>query len=238
MGTTRPPRSGPPPRTRPAGSAALLAVMLVAYGNAIALPRLPEWATFLSNLLVGLVVIWALRASGSSLAEMGLSREAWRQGWKWGALVGAGVVVAVAVLAGPLGRFPADPAARGMAWGVLAWQVLVRIPIGTALFEETMFRGVLYGRWRSHLGSWQSAAWSSVAFALWHVVVELHRQERQGHPWGGDALVSSLPTLGFLFVVGVGLCRLREKTAGVVAPTIVHWAANSSAAIAVHLVSN
>jgi membrane protease YdiL (CAAX protease family) len=238
MDATRRRRSGTEPQTFSAWSVTLLAVVLVSYGNAIAFPRLPEWVVLLSNLAVGLVLVRALGAFGHPLAEVGLSREAWRQGWKWGVLIGAGVMVAVAVLAGPAGLFPADPAVQGMAWGLLAWQVLIRIPIGTALFEETVFRGVLYGLSRRTLRWWQAATLSSVAFAFWHVVVELHRQERQGHTWGGDGLANTLPILGFLFVVGFVLCGLREKTAGVVAPTIVHWAANSSAAIGVYLVSN
>jgi hypothetical protein len=82
-----------------------------------------------------------------------------------------------------------------MAWGVLAWQVLIRIPVGTALFEETMFRGVLYGAWRRTMRWWQAAILSSVAFALWHVVVEMHRQEREGHAWGMDGLINTLLVL-------------------------------------------
>jgi uncharacterized protein len=158
-------------------------------------------------------------------------------GLEVGVLIGAAVVVLVAVLAGPFGVFPADPAVQGMAWGVLAWQVLIRIPIGTALFEETMFRGVLYGLWRRTLRSWQAATLSSVAFALWHMVAELQRQERQENTSGGDGLASAVPFV-FLFLLGSALCGLRERTAGVVAPTIVHWALNSSAAVAVYLVSN
>jgi uncharacterized protein len=89
-----------------------------------------------------------------------------------------------------------------MAWGVLAWQVLIRIPVGTALFEETMFRGVLYGAWRRTMRWWQAAILSSVAFALWHVVVEMHRQEREGHAWGMDGLINTLLVLACVLTLG------------------------------------
>jgi membrane protease YdiL (CAAX protease family) len=235
------PRPGPPdatPRTLSSWRVALLAVALVLYGNAIAFPPLPEWVVLLANIAVGLAVLRAMDGLGYSLPEVGLSRHAWRHGWKLGVASGAIVVAVVIVLAGPAGRFPDDPAVHGMTVGMLAWQVLIRIPVGTALFEETMFRGVLFGAWKRTLGAWQAACWSSVAFAFWHVVAELQRQERQGHAWGSDGFTAALPVLGFLFGAGMVLCWLRERSGGVVAPTILHWAANSSSAIAMYLINN
>jgi uncharacterized protein len=147
------------------------------------------------------------------------------------------VVGAVAVLAGPMHKLPADPAVRGMSLAVLAWQLLIRIPIGTALFEETMFRGLLYALWQQVSGWRWAALWTSVAFALWHVVVEMRRQERLGHGWGGDAFMAAMPILAFLFAIGLLFAGLRRGTHGVVAPTIVHWSANA-AAVATYVVSN
>jgi membrane protease YdiL (CAAX protease family) len=235
----RPPsrRPRPEPRNLPGWGVTSLAVALVLYGNAIAFPPLPDWVVFLANLAVGAAVLRAAGAFGYSLPEVGLSPEAWRRGWRWGVGVGAVVVAVVAVLAGPAGRFDPDPAVASISRGVLAWQVLLRIPVGTALFEETMFRGVLYGAWRRARGPWPAAVLSSVAFALWHVVVELHRQERRGHAFGGGGLAAALPVFGFLFLAGIGFCRLRERSGGVIAPAIVHWAANGSATVAVYLVS-
>jgi membrane protease YdiL (CAAX protease family) len=51
----------------------------------------------------------------------------------------------------------------------LAWQTLVRIPVGTAAFEELAFRGVLYGLLHRAGGKRVALAGSSVAFGLWHV---------------------------------------------------------------------
>jgi uncharacterized protein len=235
------PRQGQPgaaPKTLSGWSVAPLAVALVLYGNAIAFPPLPEWVVLVANLAVGLAVLRAMGGLGYSLSELGLSRQAWCQGWKWGIFTGASVVVVVIILAGPAGRFTPEPAVQGTAWRVLAWQVLIRIPVGTALFEETMFRGVLYAVWKRTMGAWPAACWSSVAFVFWHVVAELHRQERQGHAWGSDGFTAALPVFGFLFGAGMVLCWLREKSGGVVAPTILHWAANSSSAIAMYLISN
>jgi membrane protease YdiL (CAAX protease family) len=224
----------------PGGGVALFAGVLVLYGNGLALLRLPEWLAFLANCTVGVAVVLLARKVGLAPAEIGLSRRAWVPGWRWGAGVAVALSIAVAlvILAGPARRFIADPAVLGSPAWLLAWQVLVRIPIGTALFEETMFRGVLYAAWRRLLVSWQAAVCASLPFSLWHVVVEFQRQARQAGELGVAGLASILLVLCFLFAGGLGLCWLRERTAGVIVPAIVHWAANSSAAIAVYLVTN
>jgi membrane protease YdiL (CAAX protease family) len=225
-------------RSSPPQGAILLAAWLVLYGNAIAWPPLPAWVVFAANLLVGFLAVTAARRRDYSLAELGLSAAGWQRGWKLGLGLGVIVVAAIAILTGPLYQLEPDPAVRGMPLVVLAWQVLIRIPVGTALFEETMFRGLLYASWHRVAGWPWAALWSSVAFAFWHVVVELHRQERLGHRWGGDAFTAAIPTLLFLFAVGLLFCLLRRRTHGVVAPAIVHWSANAAAAVATYIVTN
>jgi membrane protease YdiL (CAAX protease family) len=224
-------------RPLPGGAVAVFAMLLVVYGNAVALPHLPEWVVFLLNLGVGILVVLAAGRFGYSVTEIGLSTDAWRRGWKPGVAISALILLGVAIAAG-LHLVSADPAVQGMPFSILAWQVLIRIPIGTALFEETMFRGVLYTAGQRSWGGRGAVLGSSVAFALWHVIAEMHRQERQGYNWGSDAATAAIPVLVFLFFVGVVLCCLRRRTGGVFAPMIVHWAANAIAAIAVYLVSN
>ena len=53
----------------------------------------------------------------------------------------------------------------------LTYFVLLRQPIGTALFEEFAFRGVLYGAWLRAGGERLAFIATSIAFALWHVVI-------------------------------------------------------------------
>lgn len=227
------------PSGRPcARVAVLLTACLALYGNALAWPALPEWVGFAANLLVGGLAVLAARRRGYSLEEIGLSKLAWRRGRTWGVGLGVVVVAGVAVLAGPLHQFQPDPAARGMSMAVLGWQVLIRIPVGTALFEETMFRGLLYALWQRVSGWRWAVLWTSVAFALWHVVVEMRRQERMGHEWGGGAFTAAMPILAFLFGVGLLFAGLRKWTSGVVAPAIVHWSANAAATVATYAVSN
>ncbi len=51
----------------------------------------------------------------------------------------------------------------------MAYQVTVRIPIGTVLWEETAFRGVLQAALRRALPGPAAIAVTSGVFGLWHI---------------------------------------------------------------------
>lgn len=58
-----------------------------------------------------------------------------------------------------------DEITRQTIW----WRIFVRIPLGTVLFEETLFRGILYG-FLMRKGSAAKAVWvTSLFFTLWHI---------------------------------------------------------------------
>ena len=63
-----------------------------------------------------------------------------------------------------------DRRAAGISTAVLLYVALVRVPFGTVVLEETLFRGVLLGlglrRW-SHM---TAVNVSCLAFGLWHVL--------------------------------------------------------------------
>jgi membrane protease YdiL (CAAX protease family) len=52
----------------------------------------------------------------------------------------------------------------------LAYQVLLRMPVGTVLLEEVAFRGALYGMLRHSAGTSWATAVSAALFGLWHVL--------------------------------------------------------------------
>ena len=53
--------------------------------------------------------------------------------------------------------------------GGLIYQTAVRIPLGTALFEELLFRGLLYGAFLRVSGHRGAILGSSAVFGVWHV---------------------------------------------------------------------
>ncbi len=150
----------------------------------------------------------------------------------WGPLV-VGVAGAAVVL-GVVGLIAGMPATRPLladqrmagvdAWGTV-WRAAVRIPLGTVVLEEVAFRGVL--------PTLMPAVVAAALFGLWHIVPTLRTLDANGvaRSWwvvGGAVIVTTL--------VGLVLWALRVATGSLLAPALVHVAANSGATVTAFLV--
>jgi membrane protease YdiL (CAAX protease family) len=135
------------------------------------------------------------------------------------------VLAGVAVLAVWRPRLFADRRMAGVDARGTAWQVLVRIPLGTVVLEEVAFRGVL--------PELLSPVAASVLFGLWHVVPTVKTLDINGLP-RSPALVGG--AVAATTVVGLVLCWLAAATGGVLAPALVHAAANGGAVVASYVV--
>jgi len=51
----------------------------------------------------------------------------------------------------------------------LWWRIFVRIPLGTVLFEETLFRGIFYGYLIKKIRTLKTIVVTSLFFAFWHI---------------------------------------------------------------------
>jgi membrane protease YdiL (CAAX protease family) len=103
-----------------------------------------------------------------------------------------------------------DRAVAGAAGADLALAV-VALAIGPAVAEETLFRGVLFGRLRPRMGLVGAAIVSSLAFGL------LHGELAQG---GGAALL------------GLYLAAVTSRSGGLALPMACHLANNTAAVLA------
>ena len=111
---------------------------------------------------------------------------------------------------------------------------LVIIPVGTALFEETIFRGVLLGV-LLRTGSRRSAVLvSSGLFGLWHIPAALH--DGNGHS-STAALGAVLGIVLFTSAAGVVFAFLRLRSGSLAAPVLAHAATNICAYLAALAVS-
>jgi uncharacterized protein len=114
----------------------------------------------------------------------------------------------------------------------LAYQTLLRIPIGTALLEEIAFRGVLLAAFRPS-GYLYAGIISSLVFGLWHIspTINLVRANKPNASTG--TLVKTVAGAVVLTAAAGGaLVWLRLYTDGLVAPWALHAALNSSATVA------
>lgn len=143
----------------------------------------------------GVAVLGAALAAGFSRRELGLG--------PWLVVLAAGVPL-LAVLD-----------------GVVADRVLLAVPLGTVLFEEALFRGVLWAVLRRAVGLRVAVVWQAAVFGAWHVP---------------GALAAGQSTVGVVAVTvlaGAGFAWLRERTGSLVAPALVHWAVNGTGVLLV-----
>ncbi|MEV0411654.1 type II CAAX endopeptidase family protein [Streptomyces sp. NPDC050448] len=187
-------------------------------------------AIVVSGVLLG-VLWWA----GGTRADAGLAPGTLARGARWAlALIG---LVGVVYLAGAL--LPAtrtlfeDRRYGGMDGSEVMLRVLVLVPVGTVLVEETAFRGVLYGLVRRDRGAVWATAVSSLLFGLWHVLPSLHLATEKpalttvfGRSGPGAAL-AVLGAVLFTAAAGVLFCELRRRSGSLLAPMGLHWALNA-----------
>ena len=198
---------------------------LAAAGAALALhnvnvERLPGWLYVPANLATAGAVLATARAAGIRPHDLGLSPA----GLVPGLLVGAPVAAAVVALGCHPGTRPlfADRRLAGVTAAGVAYRAAVRIPLGTVVLEEVAFRGVL--------PALAGAVPASLAFGAWHVVPTAAALD-VNRVTGRRRLAVLAGTVAATTAVGLGLCRLRRATGGLLAPAIVHAAATSTAVL-------
>jgi membrane protease YdiL (CAAX protease family) len=207
-----------------------LAVAILVLANVLNNRRAPRW--YLVTSLGATAALLALyRLARAPWADAGLGPRAVGRGALWGLVLVA--LVALACLAGAL--LPAtravfrDRRVGGAGPAELAYQVLVRIPLGTVLLEETAFRGVLYGLLRHGYASPWATAVSSILFGLWHVLPAAGLARL--NPVAGKAFERRRALLTPVSVLatglaGVVLCEAQRRTGSLLTPVALHWATN------------
>jgi len=221
-------------------TALVLAVALLVLANVLNNRLAPHWYLLTSLGTTALLV--ALYAwAGAPWALAGFGGHALR-GAVWGLVLAAVVALSYLVVAlVPATRAALrDRRAAGVSRSEVAYQVLVRIPLGTVVLEEVAFRGVLYGlvfdryRWL-----WATVV-SAALFGLWHVLPAsgLARYNpvagRVFDRRRGLLIVVSVLVTG---LAGVVLCESQRRSGSLLTPIAVHWAVNGLGYLTAYLVA-
>jgi hypothetical protein len=111
-------------------------------------------------------------------------------------------------------------------------QVFIVIPLGTALLEEIVFRGVLYAVLARRTTVWRAALASSIVFGLWHVAPTI--SSAQGNDITEHASVLGIAALVIGMVIamaaaGMVFSWLRIRSRSLVAPFVLHAGVNGTA---------
>ena len=215
--------------------AAVGCVVLAGYNNLAGVqPWHRRWYPAV-NACAAAAALGAAAASGLTAGDLGLRRDRLRVGLRCGSAAGAPVVAAFGLAA----LFPAtrplldDQRVAGLDRRQLAYQVLVRIPVGTVGWEEIAFRGVLHAALRRVLAEPVAIAVGSAVFGLWHIRPTAEALAVNRLAAGRGARITALSAVA-PGTAGAGalLTLLRERSGSLAAPVLVHLAANCVAPLA------
>jgi len=224
---------------RDTGFAVAACAVLAAYNNVTGLNSGHErWYVRLNVGATG-AALTAAMLSGLTPADLGIGRGRWLPGrLAFGLAAGAGTVWLLIAAVPATRPLLGDQRAAGLDGRDVAYQALVRIPVGTALWEETAFRGVLQAALRRVLPGTAAIAVTSGVFGIWHVRPTL--QALRANELAGDrrrVIAGTFAGCAATAAGGVLLSWLRARSGRLAAPLLLHAAVNSGGLIAAHAVA-
>ncbi len=182
-------------------------------------------------LAAGLLLLAARR--GLRPPELGLARAPLVRG----GILGGAAVTAIALAVGFGVLFADEVDAVGMLLGDQRAQLpmgeavhhaMVRIPFGTALFEEVAFRGVLLAALLRHTGKVAAVTWSSAAFGVWHIGPSIVALEVNAvDPASMAGMLAVTAAVAVTTIAGALFAVLRLASGSLLAPFLAHWATNA-----------
>ena len=153
------------------GFAVASCAVLAVYNNAAGMLPWHRRRYTLLNVCATGAALAAAAASGLTATDVGLGSEELAPGLRLGsaaaaATAGGWVLIAAVPATRPVLR---DDRIAGLSGREVAYQALVRIPLGTVLWEETAFRGVLQAALGRVMPAGAAIAVTSCVFGIWHI---------------------------------------------------------------------
>lgn len=216
---------------RDTGRGVAAALVILGTHNVVQNTLLNERGYVAGNLVVSGLLLGLGRSTGLSWAEMGLGPGDTRRALRIGVAAGAATVITSLVgLSRPQTRamLVDERTVTGSGKETLR-RLLVRFPLGTALFEEIAFRGVLPALLRRRHRPLVTELMSASVFGLWHLI-PTGRAVSVNHGAGAmemrhrAGIVLGSPILTGVGGLGFGL--LRKLTGNLLAPWLAHSAFN------------
>jgi membrane protease YdiL (CAAX protease family) len=211
------------------GFAIASGVVLAAYNNLAGLTRWHGRRYTLVNVCATGAALSAAAASGLTATDLGLGRAQLRPGLRLGSRLAAATVAGWLVIAAVPATRPVlgDKRIAGLTGRAVAYQVLVRIPLGTVLWEETAFRGVLQAALGRVLPGGAAVAVCSGVFGIWHIVPTAGALRANGLAAGRWPMVAAVSAGAAATAAGgVLLSWLRARSGSLAAPVLLHLATN------------
>lgn len=215
---------------------AIMAIML--YGAVLSYALHPK-RHFMVNVVCAAVVVLFGMIAGLSLSDTGLAPQQILQGIAPTLAFAAALILLIFIasyIPGVRKYFKAEPVAT-KSKKEIAHTVAFRIPLSTALLEETLFRGVMLGLLIDTHGEVGALIISSIMFGLWHIFPTVAQLEQNGELANSTQSKKrrGIAILGVVFattLAGLFFGALRLWTGSLLTPWLIHWVINASGVIA------
>jgi membrane protease YdiL (CAAX protease family) len=186
------------------------------------------------NLAAAGAAVAAAHALGTSWRDLGLARDRVRAGLRLGGITLIPIAAAVALgLAIPWTRdFFRDTTIVSAGAAEAAYTLLLRIPLGTAMAEELIFRGALLGLYLQRHRPWVAVVLSSAVFGVWHILPTLDSLDTNpgAAATAGSVLLQAGAVAFVVLATGVAggfFSWLRLRSGSILAPWLTHTGFNS-----------
>jgi membrane protease YdiL (CAAX protease family) len=216
-------------RPRDTGFAITACIALAAFNNVINRHPWHHRRYVLLNLCATAAAVSAAAATGLTSSDLGFGRDTWlpgRLGIRLAAGASAGWLLVAVVPAGrPVLK---DNRITSLDGRAIAYQAVVRIPVGTVLWEEIAFRGVLQAALRRVMSESAAIVVTGGVFGVWHVRPTLEALRVNGLAADRkQAVARVLAGSAATAAGGVLLSWLRARSGSLTAPVLLHLAVNS-----------
>jgi len=217
------------------GFAVASCAVLAVYNNAAGMLPWHRHRYTLLNVCATGAALAAAAASGLTATDVGLGSEELTPGLRLGSAAAAATAGGwMLIAAGPATRpVLRDDRIAGLSGREVAYQALVRIPLGTVLWEETAFRGILQAALGRVMPAGAAIAVTAGVFGIWHVAPTAAALRINGladRP--GKILAGVTAGVAATAAGGVLLSWLRARSGSLAAPILLHAATNSLGALA------
>ena len=191
--------------------------------------------------LAAVLLLLVARMAGLTWPELGLGWQTMLRGVEGGVIAAAAVAIVYAVaLAIPFTRGAFRDTRYRVGSRAALYTALVAIPLGTVLFEEVAFRGVLWGLLVRDFGATAATTVSSGLFGLWHVLPATGLARNHTSVKGPTAVAfdrrrlgfTVLATIAFTTLAGIVFAELRRRSGSLITPIGLHWATNGLGVLA------
>lgn len=219
--------------TKSAKGLLVLALALIVVSNILLwfTPWPFSWIVIAASL--GLFVLLAIK-SELSFDDIGLGRAHLKSGFKYGGVAAIALILAMALAFVVAPEFYQDERFNQSLTDTLL-SVLLYLPLRTVLWEEFMFRGLLWGLINKKRGPGLATVLSSIIFGFWHVFAASGSIDSNLLTnGGGNGATIIVATILLTAVAGMALSELRRRSGSLIAPILVHWAANGAGVVLVY----